>query len=232
MPDKIQAKNIEQKLKRLIAEATQIEPGLASRLDEMRRWIKDKKPGQLMSKRHVMDFLIELCVDARVWLDLQSLEPATRQTCVEQMAPAEQYWYTDLFPRWFNEPNPKLSIWKQKLMAGEFGQEDKKLIDSLCNRIDERQGSSWACYILDLSMATDLIASGTLKQALCVQLTTLSNRLSVDKKVRWELTLRYWKIQRALFASFNPKRDRTVLENRLLQESDRLPASCYTEIEI
>jgi hypothetical protein len=81
-------------------------------------------------------------------------------------------------------------------------------------------------------MATDLIASGTLKKALCVQLTTLSNRLSVDKKVRWELTLRYWKIQRALFVGFNPKRDRTVLENRLLQESDRLPPSCYTEIEI
>ena len=63
MPDKIQSKDIEQELKRLIAETTLIEPGLASRLDEMRRWIKDKKPGQLMSKRHVMDFLIELCVD-------------------------------------------------------------------------------------------------------------------------------------------------------------------------
>jgi hypothetical protein len=139
MPNKIQAKNVEQELKRLIAESTPVEPGLANRLDEMRRWIKDKKPGQLMSKRHVMDFLIELCVDARVWLDLQSLEPATRQTYVDQMAPTEQYWYTDLFPR---------------------------------------------------------------------------------------------QIQRALFVSFNPQRDRTVLENRLLQESDRLPASCYTEIEI
>lgn len=86
-------------------------------------------------------------------------------------------------------------------------------------------------------MATDLIASGTLKIPLCVQLTTLSTRLSVDKKARWELTLRYWKIQRALFISFNPMRDGTLrdgtlLESRILQESDHLPASCYIEIEI
>lgn len=232
MPQRIQAKDIEPELKRLIAEATPVEPGLAGRLDEMRRWIKAKKPGQLMSKRHVMDFLVELYVDAKVWLDLKALEPEARQACVDQMTPAEQYWYTELFPRWFNEPDPKLSIWKQKLMAGESDQEDKGLIDNLCNCIDERQGSSWACYILDLSMATDLIASGILKTPLCVQLTTLSNPLSVDKKARWELTLRYWKIQRALFVSFNPTRDRSVLENRILQESDHLPASCYTEIEI
>jgi hypothetical protein len=232
MPQRIQAKDIEPELKRLIAEARPVEPGLADRLDEIRRWIKAKKPGQLMSKRHVMDFLVELYVDARVWLDLQALESRARQACVDQMTPAEQYWYTELFPRWFNEPDPKLFIWKQKLMAGEFDQEDKELIDSLCDCIDQRQGSSWACYILDLSMATDLLASGTLKTPLSVQLTTLSSQLSVDKKARWELTLRYWKIQRALFVSFNPMRDSALLESRILQESDRLPASCYTEVEV
>jgi hypothetical protein len=232
MPQRIQAKDIEPELKRLIAEARPVEPGLAHRLDEMRRWIRAKKPGQLMSKRHVMDFLVELYVDARVWLDLQALESEARQACIDQMTPAERYWYTELFPRWFNEPDPKLSIWKQKLMAGEFDQEDKELIDSLCHCLEQRQGSSWACYILDLSMATDLLASGTLKIPLSVQLTTLSSQLSVDKKARWELTLRYWKIQRALFVSFNPMRDSTLLESRILQESDRLPASCYTEVEI
>jgi hypothetical protein len=238
MPQRIQVKDIEPELKRLIAEARPVETGLAERLDEMRRWIKTKKPGQLMSKRHVMDFLIELYVDARVWLDLKALEPDARQACIDQMTPAEQYWYTELFPRWFNEPDPKLSIWEQKLMAGEFDQEDKELIDNLCDRIDQRQGSSWAGYILDLSMATDLIASSTLKIPLSVQLTTVSSQLAVDKKARWELTLRYWKIQRALFVSFNPMRDerrpvgdhRSLLESRILQESDRLPASCYTEI--
>jgi hypothetical protein len=30
--------------------------------------------------------------------------------------------------------------------------------------------------------------------------------------------------------NFNPKHNRTVLESRLLQESDRLLANCYTEI--
>ena len=66
MPQRISAQNIEQELKNLIADATPIEPGLAQRLDDMRRWIKAKKPGQLISKRYVMDFLIELSVDARI----------------------------------------------------------------------------------------------------------------------------------------------------------------------
>jgi hypothetical protein len=232
MSQQIPAKDIESELERLTAEVKSISPELASRLDEMRRWIKGKKPGQLMNKRHVMDFLIELYVDAKVWLDLQIVEPDARQAYIDEMPPAERYWYTELFPQWFNEPDPKLSIWKQKLMAGEFDQDDKDLIDDLCDRLDAQQGSAWACYILDLSMATDLIASGTLQIPLGIQLTTLSSQYSMEKKVQWELTLSYWHIQRALFVSFNPSRDCTLLAERLLQESDRLPDNCYTEIEI
>jgi hypothetical protein len=232
MSQRISAKDIESELKSLTAEVQPISPELASRLDEMRRWIKGKKPGQLMNKRHVMDFLIELYIDTKVWLDLQTVELKARQTYIDQMPPAEKYWYTGLFPQWFNEPDPKLSIWKQKLMAGDFDQDDKDLIDDLCDRIEARQGSAWNCYILDLSMATDLVVSSAFKIPLGVQLTTLSSQYSVEKKVQWELTLRYWQVQRALFVSFNPSRERALLAERLLQESDRLPASCYTEIEI
>jgi hypothetical protein len=110
MSQQIPAKDIESELERLTAEVKSISPELASRLDEMRRWIKGKKPGQLMNKRHVMDFLIELYVDAKVWLDLQIVEPDARQAYIDEMPPAERYWYTELFPQWFNEPDPKLSI--------------------------------------------------------------------------------------------------------------------------
>jgi hypothetical protein len=159
MPERIQAKDIEQTLRRLILDAIQISPFLANRLQEIWRWIKDKKPGLLMSKPHVMKFLNELFKDARFWLDLNMLEPEVRRVHEAEMTPTQRYWYTELFPRWFKESDPKLSIWQRKLMAGEFSQKDKSLIDDLCCRVDMERGSSWNAYILDLSMATDLIVS-------------------------------------------------------------------------
>lgn len=232
MSERIQAKDIEQALRYLIADAIQVSPLLANRLNEIWRWIKDKKPGQLMSKPQVMYFLDELCKDSRLWLDLHTLEPVERRTHEEEMTPTERYWYTELFPRWFKERDPKLSIWQRKLMAGEFNQKDKELIDDLCNRVDKQQGSSWDAYILDLSMATDLIVSAAQEKPLCIQLTTLSSQLSEEKKERWEFTLRYWHIERGLFVNFNPMKDLAVLESRLRLESDRLPDSSYNEIEV
>jgi hypothetical protein len=232
MSERIQAKDIEQTLRHLIADAMQMSPLLANRLNEIWRWIKNKKLGQLMSKPHVMYFLDELFKDSRFWLDLNTLEPTVRQTYEKEMTPPERYWYTELFPRWFKERDPKLSIWQRKLMAGEFTQKDKELIDDLCDRVDKQQGSSWDAYILDLSMATDLIVSAVKEKPLCIQLTTLSSQLSEEKKEQWELTLRYWSIQRGLFVNFNPMKDRAVLESRLRQESDHLPDSGYNEIEV
>lgn len=232
MSERIHAKDIEQTLRRLIADAIQIEPLLANRLNEVWRWIKDKKPGQLMSKRYVMAFLDELYEDANVWLDLNTLETKEKQAYEDEMTPAERYWYTELFPKWFKEPDPKLSIWQQKLMAGEYKPKDKELIADLCNRVDKQQGSSWDAYILDLSMATDLIVSAAQEKPLCIQLTTSYDQFTKDKKQKWELTLKYWSIQRGLFVNFNPMKDRAVLESRLRLESDCLPDSGYNEIEV
>jgi hypothetical protein len=232
MPERIQAKDIEQTLRRLILDAIQIAPFLADRLQEIWRWIKDKKPGQLMSKPHVMYFLDELFKDVRFWLDLNMLELEARRVHEAEMTPTERYWYTELFPRWFKEPDPKLSIWQRKLMAGEFSQKDKALIDDLCRRVDKQGGSSWDAYILDLSMATDLIVSADQEKPLCIQLTTLSSQLSEAKKEGWEFTLQYWQIQRGLFANFNPMRDRAELESRLRLESDRLPDIGYNKIQV
>lgn len=96
-------------------------------------------------------------------------------------------------------------VWKQNLMAGQDF-DDEELINDLRNRIDNERGGSWACYILDLSMATDLIVSGELEQPLCVQLTTLRPQLCLEKKGSWEITLGRWKIQWGLFVSFNPRK--------------------------
>jgi hypothetical protein len=231
MLEPISSKDVKSKLQALIVDATSTAPVLTERLNEIWRWIKDKKPGQLMSKRHVMDFLYELDRDASVWLAIQALDPDTRQALLKTMPPAEKYWYAELFPKWINEPDPKIFVWKQKLMAGQDF-DDEELINNLRNRIDNERGSSWACYILDLSMATDLIVSGELEQPLCIQLTTLRPQLCLEKKGNWEVTLGRWQIQRGLFVSFNPIKDREILASRVLQESDRLPASGYNEIEI
>jgi hypothetical protein len=225
------SEDVKSRFQTLIEDATSTAPVLTKRLHEIWRWIKDKKPGQLMSKRHVLDFLYELDRDVRVWLAIQALEPDTRQALLMTMSPAEKYWYTELFPRWINEPDPKIFEWKKKLMDGQDF-DDEELINDLRNRIDNERGSSWACYILDLSMATDLIVSGELEQPLCVQLTTLRPQLCLEKKGKWEITLGYWKIQWGLFVSFNPMKERATLVSRVLQESDRLPASGYNEIEI
>lgn len=232
MPERISPANVKARLEALIVDATPIAPILAQRLDEIRRWIKDKKPGQLASKPYAMDFLYELDRDVHVWLSMQGLNAGTRQSLLSHMLPSEQYWYTELFPRWINEPDPKLSIWKKKLMAGEFDQKDKAIINDLRDLIDQDGGSSWACYILDLSMATDLITSGSLEKPLCIQLTTLQGKFTVEKQELLEITLKRWKIQRGLFVSFNPMNDRAVLASRVLQESDRLPESGYNEIEV
>jgi hypothetical protein len=179
-----------------------------------------------------MDFLYELERDSSLWLRIQALEPDLRPILFERMSASEKYWYTELFPRWINELDPKLSIWKRKLMAGEFKLEDEALVNDLRDRIDANRGNSWACYILDLSMATDLIASGSPSKPLCIQLTTQQSQFTVEKKEKWELTLKSWHIKRGLFVSFNPMHDRALLTARLLQECDGLPAAGYNGIDV
>jgi hypothetical protein len=232
MSERISPETVNARLQVLISDAIQVSPLLAKRLDEIRRWIKDKKPGQLVSKPYVMDFLCELDRDARFWLRIQALEPDLRTIVFGRMSTSEKYWYTELFSRWINELDPKLSIWKRKLMAGEFKLEDEALVNDLRDRIDANLGNSWVCYILDLSMATDLIASGPLEKSLCVQLTTQQSQFTVEKREKWELTLKSWHIKRGLFVSFNPMHDRALLASRLLQECDGLPATGYNEIDV
>lgn len=229
---RLPAKDIKPELESLINDALLIEPALARRLDELKRWIKDKKVGLLTSKSAVLDFLTELILDARLWLKLKPLTPKEKQRFFEQaeLTPAEKYWYEFLFPQWFNESDPKLDTWKRKMMSGEYSQNDEALINALSDEIETRGGACIWRYIIDLSMATDLVTSGNLGLPLCVQITRTAEELLADKKANWEATLRYWGIDRGLLVSFNPRNlDENLyfLAAVILQKGDELPSTCY-----
>ena len=228
----VRAEEIKNELKRLSRLAASLEPGLANRLEEMSRWVKDKKPGLLVRKKTVLLFLLQLIEDARFCLDVKTLTPEQRQVVFDRMTSSQRYWHGYLFPKWFNEPDPKLSIWKQKIMAGNFTEDDYPLIKILLYHAQKSGGSAVRRYIIDLSMATDLVVSGYLGVPLCVQLTTVASELAIDKKQAWEVTLRYWGIERGLFVSFNPGNQPDIvgfLADEILRQSDELPSVCYNE---
>lgn len=181
MGQKYTPKDIALTLEQLVVEASNHgESGLAARLSDFLRWIKKKKPGQLVGKPQVWYFLTELVVNAEVYLDLKAQG-------FEGTTPTEYYWYTCLFPQWFKSQDPKQGIWKKKLMAEEFEAKDKDLISNLCAKIKSygKGCSSFTRLILDLSMATDLLANGSLQRPLSVQLTSVSpQNLSKSPKKR------------------------------------------------
>ena len=221
-------KEIKSQLNQLILDSQTTAPKLSERLVEMNRWIAQKKNGLLMRKRHVMQLLAELVEYATFWLEVESLSLQDKDFVLAQLSPAEQYWYQYLFPAWFNEQDPKSIVWKQKLMADEFGKSDDTLIKGICRAIEVNGGGTFNPYIADLSMATDLIAFGTKELVLCVQLTTVRDSLCASKYSEWESTLKHWQILRGLFLSFNPVRVKVDRAGQcIFQCSDQLPRECY-----
>jgi hypothetical protein len=74
MAEKLQAKDIKPRLDALIREAQTVNTALASRLRQIRTWVKNTKPGSLMKKKELLSFLIQLIEDVEFWLDLSQLE--------------------------------------------------------------------------------------------------------------------------------------------------------------
>lgn len=166
---------------------------------------------------------------------LEELEPLDKQEALKELTTTERYWFTFLFSAWFTQYDPNFDTWKKKLMAGEFEAQDRLFLNLLSDQIKKSLGSVLLRYICDLSMATDLLISSNSKP-LCVQLTTSNDRLTADKKEDWLNTVQRWRIQRALFLSYNPIRKTgsqldviTEVRNHLLRECDFLPDSCYIE---
>ncbi|MFB8790227.1 MAG: hypothetical protein U7123_15575 [Potamolinea sp.] len=226
----MQAKEIQPKLKSLRQEASSIDPCLARKLDEINRWVKDVKPGSLTAKKFVMAFLLEVIRDSKVWLKIKALpSQEEQQSKFEQMTPSERYWYSYLFPKWLSQTDPKFWLWKQKLMAGEFNQADDHVIKSIATEIVQRECTFWHCYVVDLSMATDLIVSSSQKKPLCIQVTSISEEFLQQKYADWENTLQNWGINRGLFLSYNPRISNFVnqLVNIALDNSDNLRVGSY-----
>ncbi len=226
----MQGKEIQEKLKSLIEEASAIDSSLATRLEEIYRWIKDVKPGSLTAKKFLILFLLQIIKDAEAWLIVKSLpSQEEQQSAFDALQPTLKYWYSDLFPKWLNENDPKFYIWRQKLMAGEFSQKDTRLLEAVANTVTRRGGSVVQRYIADLSMATDIIVSSRQNKSLCIQLTTLSDEFSQNKSEDWENTLKFWKIKRGLFLSYNPSTNNFLnqLINIALYNSDNLKIGVY-----
>jgi hypothetical protein len=222
---------VRERLKQLIQQANRVEPNLAHKLSALVKWIKDKKDGLLASKPYVLDLLGEMILDTEIWLMLQSLSPEDKQQL--DLSITEQYWLEVLFPKWINDRDPKFPSWKREVMDGQFKREDETILQELFREIKKRDGSYLWKYLLDLSMATDLLASGELEEPLCTQLTTLSEPYFTEKRQKWEETLTYWGIERGIIISYNPMEKNLVtqLVTVILQYSDRPLTSCYTIIK-
>lgn len=223
---RLQPRDIEPKLRELIKITSLVEPALAARLKTVWRWVKDVNPGLMMRKKFLMAFLLELIKDVEAWLDLKVLSEEERQLVLDQVTPTVKYWYEVLFPKWFNQHDPKFDTWKRKLRAGEFNPEDKDILKSIASQIESSGGTVVQRYVIDLSMATDLVTSGHLVNPLCVQITSIADESSLRNKIdKWKKTLRDWEIERALFVSINPgKRDEGVKSagNLIIFNSDRM----------
>lgn len=226
----MQGKELKRQLESLISEANSIDPILARRLDEIDRWIKDKKDGELTANSLLSAFLLQMIRDARIFLKIKIRHSQEeRQEALDRLTPTERYWYSYLFPKWLNENDPKFYIWKQKLMAGDFIQSDEAILKALSLNIIRRGGTIWQCYIADLSMATDLVVSGRQGKPLCIQITSVSDEYSQDKYENWCDTLKQWNIDRGLFLSYNPGETNFMnqLVNLAFYNSDNLPSGRY-----
>lgn len=231
----MQPQEIKEILKSLIEEASTVDPNLEKRLKQINRWVKDIKSGSLTAKKFVLFFLRQLVRDARTYLNVKSLATEDeKQLYYQRMTPTERYWYSYLFPKWLEEVDPNLEKWKQKLMSGEFDQSDTQVLTAVAKEIINCGGDLWQSYIADLSMATDIIVSSSLEQALCIQITSLSDVYSQDKFDKWENTLKYWEIERGLFLSYNPGIDGFVQQivNISLYNSDNLQIGVYLKFNL
>ena len=219
-------KIIKEDLEELLEYTETEEPKLYQRLSEIWRWIKKKKDGLILSKRHVLNFLEEIIEDSFYWLNYQTLSLEDKEKAEKQLTPSRYYWSLVLFPLWFRESDPKLGIWKQKLMRNEYKHLDNKDIQDTCNAIENEGGNTHTGYILDLSMATDLVAATACSTSLAVQLTTMSKQqLLTQKKNKWKQTLQYWNINRGLLVSYNPKNDAGFRATHILRECRYLQSS-------
>jgi hypothetical protein len=229
---KLEAEEIKRRLRLLKKESALLEPKLAVRIDEITEALSIYKSLLLNQKSALIAVLNEIYYDARAYLDGVKLQNTIEQDPTQThfsrtISLTERYWYSVIFPAWFRERDSKIATWLWKLIEGELEAEDQLFISALQANLDARPNVNASYrYILDLSMATDLLVADASCNfsPLFVQLTTTSifkdaqlNLDFVSKQQKWEKTCRYWKLERTLLVSC---RDQTNAPEYLAQLAD------------
>jgi len=202
---RLQIREIINKLRDQTEIAGVVAPQEAEKLKKILNWVHKEKPGKLTARKYLLLFLKQLVLDVEAWLKIESLpSDAEKNEALKRMSPTVRYWYSELFPQWLRNYDPKFYKWKRRLMKGEYADADRELIKALIGEISSRQGDGVSRLIADLSMATDIIVSNNQGNPLCTQLTQSADEYTQEKEENWEETLRYWGIERGLFISYNP----------------------------
>ncbi|MBE9232352.1 hypothetical protein IQ231_11830 [Cuspidothrix issatschenkoi LEGE 03284] len=217
----------------------------AVRIKEILATLAKYKNELLDKKRFLIDFLNEFYYDIETYLytiqPLLKLSPTEIEKSCQQknISVTEYYWYTVILPKWLSQEDPKFSYWIEKLIQEEYTGNDEDLIFNLTKTINSRtNGSASNRYILDLSMATDLLVShvpSTLEPVF-VQLTSISNlrdgQLNPDflnKQQKWNNTISCWGVKRALLVAHdtqvNSPKNLLKLADVMLKESSDHPTN-------
>jgi len=226
----MEPKEIKDSLKDLIVEARPLYPKLADKLDNLQRWIKNKKDGQLRNKKYVRYILFQLIADVETFLAINDYSlQEDRHEIIKDLSRSEMYWYETLFPQWFMKEDKYLPTWKEKLMADEFTDDDEEYRKQLIKLIKQQNGGTCWRYILDLAMATDMVINSNTGHPICVQYTTNAKEHTKDKIADWNKIIFYYNINRAIFVHFNPKDiDNSLIKLVMcsLHASNYLPNDC------
>ena len=139
----MEPKEIKDSLKDLIVEARPLYPKLADKLENLQRWIKKKKDGQLRNKKYVTSVLYQLIKDVKFYLLINKMPTDVKKKILKNsLGRSEQYWYETLFPQWFTKEDKYLPTWKGKLMADKFTDEDQEYREKLINLIAQQKGAT------------------------------------------------------------------------------------------
>jgi len=220
----MEPKEIKDSLRDLIVEARPLYPKLADKLENLQRWIKKKKDGQLRNKKYVTSVLYQLIKDVKFYLLINKMPTDVKKKILKNsLGRSEQYWYETLFPQWFTKEDKYLPTWKGKLMADKFTDENQEYRKKLINLIAQQKGATCWRYILDLSMATDIIINSESGRPICVQYTTNAEEYTNEKVEKWRDISFYYGINCTIFVRIYPKNsDDTLsaLANKSLEVSN------------
>jgi hypothetical protein len=152
---------------------------------------------------------------------------------LEELNPAERYYTEVLFPAWFGERNPKLTLWKKKLLRGKLDPSDAQFYKKLSAQIDKQGGYSVCPLLVHWWMNTDLIAGLSAERCLCVQLTTAHGKELQNRLIEWEKVLWHCGIKRGLLISCTSRSANEVaLAETILLSSKTLEVGQYRTVSL